>query len=127
MIKVFILPIINSDKKNLNFYLKNECTWLYNSIQQYTHKYSESTNIEIIKYSKKLEIHKNQKKVCRFIKKIFDLEYNNLLYCLLEKNFFDKEKKCLIDTLENKNFIYNKFIKSSHLLYEFVKKIHKVR
>jgi hypothetical protein len=120
--KKYYISIGNSNKKNLGLYLKNGCTWLYNSIQLYGHKYSEDTIIEIIKNYEELQINKNQKKVNKFIKKIFVLGYDDLLSCLLEKNIFDKEKIWLIELLEKKNFIFNKFIKSSHLLYEFVKK-----
>lgn len=116
--KKYYINIIESDKKKLDFNMNNGCSWLYNSILLYSHKYSENTIVEIIKNCDLICINTNKIKINKFIKKIFDLGYDNLLHCLLEKNIFDKNN--LITTLDCKNVIFNKFIKSSELLYEFI-------
>jgi len=54
--------IIKSEKKNLNFSKKNGDTWIYNSIQTWTNKFSEYQIVDIIGNSKINSIHKNKKK-----------------------------------------------------------------
>jgi hypothetical protein len=116
----YYIPIINSDKKNLNFINNNGNTWLYNSIQKYINKYDENTIVEIIKNSDIVLISTNKKKVNKFIRQILKLCYDNLLSCLLEKNSFDDYKDFMIQIIGNTNFKLNKFINSSDLLFNFI-------
>ena len=117
----YYIPIINSNKKNLNFFYNNGCTWLYNSVQKFTYKYKENTIIEIIKNCDTILINSSKRKVYKFLKQIFNLDYDKLLYCLLKKNALDNNEDCLIQILQNKNLQINKLFNSSDLLYKFIK------
>lgn len=118
----YYLGIISSNKKNCNVINANGTTWLYNAVQMYN--MDETLIIDIIGDTQIKQIHNSHKKINKFFKKLFQKEYDKLLFHILTNiEITNKLKNTFIELINNTEININNFKKSSHKIYELVNPI----
>lgn len=114
--------IINSNKKYSPQNQKNTngSTWLYNAIQLY--ELDEKIIIDIIKYTPITIIYNSYKKTYKFFKKLFQKNYDELLYYVLTNMETINILENIFIELVNNNVLneLNNFIKSNEFIFKII-------